>query len=192
MKYIVFLFLICFSVFVRAESIPSDALIVQFLTGVQKMTLHFHQTKTIPEIERSFQSSGVFQFEKNKGIIMKQEKPSVRTFISTTEEFCLDGQKESLEKLPHFSDVKNLIDHLLEGDMTDLVKVFEITYSEKNKIWQLDLVPIRREMKNFIQKIVLKGNINAIQKIIIEYTDGTKMGIDYSPTQQDLTDEIKC
>ncbi len=193
MKYIFFLFFsIFFSCYVRADSIAQDALMVRFFTHLQKMTLHFEQTKTIPQIERSFKTSGIFQFEKNKGIIVRQEKPDLQTFVSTTEEFCFNNKKDSLEKLPHFSDVKDLMDHLLAGDMSDLEQIFEMSYSEKDEIWQLEVIPLRKDMKKFIQKITIKGSVDVIKRLVIEYKDGTKMDIHYTPVRRDLTDEIKC
>ncbi|MBR6412550.1 MAG: outer membrane lipoprotein carrier protein LolA [Alphaproteobacteria bacterium] len=192
MKRFLFLFLIFFSLSAGAAPIPSDALVIRFLTHLQKMTLRFDQTKTIPEIEKSFKSSGIFQFEKNKGLIIKQERPTSQVFVSTLERYCTGEKSDSLKNLPHFSDAKSLVDHLLQGDLSDLNKIFEIIYFEKNKTWQMDMIPSDKDMKAFIRKIVLKGNINHLKQVIIEYADGTHMQIDYSPVQQDLTHEIKC
>ena len=192
MKLICFLFLIFFPFFVGATSIPENAALVHLLTHVQRMTLNYKQTKTIPEIEKPFKSSGIFQFEKNKGLIIKQEKPYSQVFVATLEKYCQGDKTNSLKDLPHFSDIKSITDHLLSGNLTDLEKIFEITYTEKNNQWQMNMIPINKEMKNFIQKIALTGNTNTIKTIIIEYTDGTKMHVNYSPIQQDLTHEIKC
>lgn len=192
MKYIFSLFLVIFSCCARADSITSDTLMVHLFTHLQKMTLHFEQTKTVPQIEKSFKSFGIFGFERNKGIIIQQEKPDVQTFVSTMKEFCFNNKKDSLEKLPHFSDIKDLMDHVLAGNMSDLERIFEITYSEKNQIWQLEMIPQRKDIKKFIQKISLKGTVQTIQKLVIEYADGTKMDVRYTPVQRDLTNEIKC
>ena len=192
MKRIIFLFLLCFSPIVWADPIKPDSLITRFLSNVQKMSLHFEQTKTIPEIERSFKSFGIFQFVRGKGIIIRQEKPNTQTFVSTTEKFCFEDKSDLLENLPHFSGAKSLVDHLLAGDVSDLEKIFEVSYKENSKTWQMDLTPHQDDLKNFIQKIVLKGNVRFIQKVVIEYVDGTKMNIDYSPIQQDLSNDISC
>ena len=190
-KFVVFLLLFFFCS-VKAWSMPTNSIVSDFFANTQNITLHFEQTKSIPDIEKPFQSSGVFQFVKNKGFIVKQEKPHTQKFVSTTERYCFDDKNEELKKLPYFSDIKIIIDDLLSGDMDKLEQIFDIAYLENTNSWQIILTPTQNKMKEFISKIKLTGNETQITNLVIEYTDDTKINVDFSIIEQDLTNEIHC
>ena len=176
----------------NAWSMPANSIVSRFLTNTQKITLYFEQTKNIPDIEKPFQSTGIFQFVKNKGFIVKQEKPKAQNFISTTERFCFEDKTEELKNMPYFSDIKRLIDDLLSGNMDRLEQIFDVAYIENTDSWQMTLTPVRNDMKSFILKVHLTGNEEQITNLIIDYTDGTKINVDFSAIDEDLTNEIDC
>lgn len=190
MKKFIILLLLFFGF--NAQSMPANTTVSRFLANTQKITLHFEQTKNIPDIEKPFQSSGIFQFVKNKGFIIKQEKPKAQNFVSTTERFCFGDKNEELKNLPYFSNIKRLIDDLLSGNIDKLDELFDIGYIENTNSWQMTLTPTRNDMKSFISKINLTGNETQITNLVIEYTDGTKINVDFSVIEQDLTNEIDC
>ena len=190
MKYFAGLLLLFFSFTANAGDFSQDALISRFFAGTQKISLDFRQIKAVPDIEKIFQSTGFFQFVKDKGFIIKQEK--FPKFVSTTERFCFGDKNEELKKLPYFSDIKQLFDDLLVGNMENLNKIFDVAYSETKNLWQMTLTPTQKDMKNFISKIHLTGTIKQIKTLSIEYTDKTKINVNFSISDKDLINEIEC
>ena len=85
-----------------------------------------------------------------------------------------------------------MIDDLLSGEMEKLDKLFDIAYIENTTSWQMTLTPTRNDMKSFILKINLTGNEEQITNLIVEYTDGTTINVDFTLWEQDLTNEIDC
>lgn len=197
MKFIVFLLLFLCSMTASAQIPVEGDLFADWLMQLEDETYSYEQTKTQPDVTDTFKASGIFQFVKDKGIIFKQEKPAKQTFVSTTEKYCLkdvNGQTEkvdNLSELPHFSDIKKLFDKALDGKLSGLKRIFEVFYIEEEGSWLLRLTPKSKDLASLIMEVTVTGSQKP-EELTILYTNGEEITVHFTPSKQDISDEIGC
>ena len=149
MKFLVFLISIIFIGNLNAKELENSdyKLFKQFIDNLGVVNLDFEQTKKIPNIKKEFKNSGKLKFIKNKGLIWKEEAPNNLSFIATKKCYLIKEGNEiknndKLNNLPHFDDIKNLIDKILNNDLSELKETFNVDYNELiNNSWNLTLTP---------------------------------------------------
>lgn len=190
------LWLIClltFSTAAHAGQIQKSSIINELINNIEVENFDFTMQKSIPNISRVFKSSGKVKFVRNNGLVWKQIEPAELTFIATKEKYCTADNSGDLGNLPHFSDISAMIDNVLDGNYAALDNLFHINYAEdKQKNWNLILVPHEKELKAVIGRFVILGNDRQINDIIIEYTSGITITLNFIKTRAFLTDEIHC
>ena len=194
-KIIFFVFVLFLSTTVNARQIDSmPARLEKFLTGLGAATASFTQTKTIPGSSKKFIATGYVKFVKGVGFVWRQETPSIIKFTSTTTAYCVDDKKQNLSALPYFGQIQSVVDDMLNGDMTRFLSLFNVDYND-TKIaggWTIKATPKNDRISDFIKSISMSGNARELHKIIIEYTGGTQILIEFKRPKKDIADEIAC
>ena len=157
MKLLVFLISIIFIGNLNAKELENSdyKLFKSFIDNLGVVNLDFEQTKKIPNIKKEFKNSGKLKFIKNKGLIWKEEAPNNLSFIATKKCYLIKEGNEiknndNLNNLPHFDDIKNLIDKILNNDLSELKETFNVDYNELiNNSWNLTLTPKILRIKKY-------------------------------------------
>ena len=192
MKYLLALLSFFISIGAQAELPKKGSNFSIFMSGLQNADVDFVQTKTIPNIKRVFKSVGKIKFVRDKGFIWHQTEPSDFKFISTKKCYRTGNAKNSLSNLPHYSEFSELVDGVLNNNYSMLSSVFSVGYGENLKNWQLVLVPKIDEIKQIFKRITVKGDNSQMSEIKFEYKNNSVVTINFSPSKEALTDEIKC
>ena len=200
MKFIMFLISLVFVGNLSAKEIENSdyKLFKSFIDSLSVANLNFEQSKKIPNIKKEFKSSGKLKFIKNKGLIWKEETPNNFSFIATKECYLIkEGDEiknnDNLNNLPHFDDIKNLIDKILNNDLSELKEAFNVDYKELNKnSWNLILAPKISRIKKYINTLKIQGTTNEILNIEVQYVNKTIINFNFSKAKVFLDDEIKC
>lgn len=191
MKY---LFILLFFFIINnagAEELKTDSNFSAFVNNLQTADVDFVQTKNIPNINRSFISTGKIKFVKEKGFIWQQLEPKEYKFISTKDHYRTGDTDNSLSELPHYSDLAELIDDIFNNDFSMLNSAFSIKYSESDENWFLLLIPEVDKIGDIFRQISINGNIFQINEIKFEYRNRSVVTISFSPSKVILKDEIE-
>lgn len=200
MKFLIFLISLIFVGNLNAKELESSdyKLFKSFIDNLSVVNLNFEQSKKIPNIKKEFKSSGKLKFIKNKGLIWKEETPNNLSFIATKECYLIKERNkiknnDNLNNLPHFDNIKNLIDKILNNDLRELKKTFDVDYNELNKnSWNLTLTPKISRIKKYIKTLKILGTTNEILNIEVHYVNKTVINFNFSKAKVFLDDEIKC
>ena len=200
MKFLVFLISIIFIGNLNAKELENSdyKLFKSFIDNLGVVNLDFEQTKKIPNIKKEFKNSGKLKFIKNKGLIWKEEAPNNLSFIATKKCYLIKEGNEiknndNLNNLPHFDDIKNLIDKILNNDLSELKETFNVDYNELiNNSWNLTLTPKILRIKRYIKTLKILGTRNEILNIEVHYVNKTIIYFNFSKAKVFLDDEIKC
>jgi len=189
MKYFFGLFLLLLSVGAHAQI--DDTLFLKGIKSLDDGAFLYHQKKFVSDVERPFEADGVFQLVRDKGVILKQKNPEPWVFVSTPTRYCFDDKAGDLADLPYFSYIKKAVDDLLSGQDEALYQIGDVAYMEKDGLWFVDITPTQKRVAQFVRKITLRGK-EKISFWKIEYTDGTRIEMDFVPIKQDFSNEIDC
>ncbi|MBO4405163.1 MAG: hypothetical protein J5821_00350 [Alphaproteobacteria bacterium] len=161
-----FLFLFC----VGAAGAVTQGDFKQFLKNLGVVSVDIDQTRYVRALDKSFTSKSSAEFDKNKGTI-KWKGAENSSFVSSRTAYKVnDGKGKSLSDLPYFSDIKEIVDEVLTGNISALEDVFDVTYSTK-----LILVPTISEISDMILKIFVDLDVEKLNSIEIFYRNGDKV-----------------
>ena len=192
MKKLLTLFFLLLSSPSFATTIDKNSLLDKFITNLKEKTVKFTQTKTISSINKNFTTTGKIKFIKNVGFIFTQETPTTLTFTSTMDKYCTNGQSNTLNNLPYFSQIKSAIDDLLNNNYKKLNEIFNIDYTETTTNWTLFLTPKNSRINEFIKVIQITGNQTDLDEIITTYKNNMEINLKFSNSNGNIKDEIKC
>lgn len=179
---------VCFAA--PVDSMPEK--MKTFTDNLGTVSATFKQTKILPESTKRFISNGYVKFVKNNGFTWHQEKPSQTTFTSTLSTYCVNGESMELSKLPYFYQIQNMIDKMLNGDMNDFLYAFNVDYVEKSDNWTMFATPRLTNIADLIQDLTIYGSETDLDKIIMTYSDGTIVILEFTKMKTELNDEIAC
>lgn len=164
-----------------------------FTKNLGTVSASFEQMKILPETTKQFVSTGRVKFQKDVGFVWIQDTPTKQKFVSTKQQYCVDGTAQDLKNLPYFYYVREIIDSALNGDISGLQMVFNIDYSEYGKTqWQMTVRPRFTAVADILQDVVMYGSTTELTKAIITYNDGTIVIIQFKPQKTEIQDEIVC
>ncbi len=172
------------------DSMPTK--IKTFTDNLETVSATFNQTKILPESTKRFISTGYVKFVKNTGFTWHITKPSNTVFTSTLSTYCVNGESAELSKLPYFYQIQNMIDKMLNGDMNDFLYAFNVDYVEKSDNWTMFATPRLTNIADLIQDLTIYGSETDLDKIIMTYSDGTIVILEFKKMKTELSDEIAC
>ena len=142
----------------------------QFLGNLDVVSVDIHQTRYVHALNKSFSSKSEAEFNKKNGTI-KWKGAEDSSFVSSKTSYKVNDRREgSLSDLPYFSDIREIVDEVLAGNISALEDVFEVTYSTK-----LILVPTISEISDMILKIFVDLDEKKLNSVEIYYRNGDKV-----------------
>lgn len=142
----------------------------QFLKNLDVVSVDIDQTRYVRALDKSFTSKSRAEFDKKKGTV-RWNGPRNSLFISSKTAYKVnDGEGRSLSDLPYFSDIKEIIDEVLAGNVNALEEAFDVTYSTK-----LIFVPTVSEISDMILKIFVDLDEKKLNSVEIFYRNGDKV-----------------
>jgi hypothetical protein len=190
-KIILLLLLLPFGAY--ADNLGAMERFDTFAKNLGTVSASFEQMKILPETTKQFVSTGRVKFKKDVGFVWIQDTPTKQKFVSTKQQYCVDGMAQDLQSLPYFYYVREIIDSALNGDISGLQMVFNVDYSEYGKtLWQMTVRPRFTAVADILQDVVMYGSTTELTKAIITYNDGTIVIIQFKPQKTEIQDEIAC
>jgi|GEM_PF-839963 len=157
--------LFCFFVFSFFSSAGADVWdkpeplekIASKLPEITDIKCRFTQEKTIPNIDKTFVSSGDFQFIKNEGVIFYTKYPFEQVIDYTNK---------------NYKQINDVIKAVSSKKFRRLEKEFDFFFEENTpeNSWTLGLKP-KEKTAEFLSSITLEGS-DFIQRIKIEMING--------------------
>lgn len=192
MKFFVYILCFIFSFPVFAGDIVKNGAFDKFASQVSVENVKFTQTKTIPNIKRNFVSNGFIKFVKNVGFVWVQNLPNSIKFIGTQKQYCVNDEVKNLSDLPYFSQIQMVVDDLLLGNYKSLNSAFNVDYSDDGENWNLFLTPKNSRISSFIKVVQVSGDVSLLKEIVIDYSNGMEITIDFEVFKGEISDEIQC
>lgn len=175
-----------------AGDIVKNGAFDKFASQVSVENVKFTQTKTIPNIKRNFVSNGFIKFVKNVGFVWVQNLPNSIKFIGTQKQYCVNDEVKDLSDLPYFSQIQMVVDDLLLGNYKSLNSAFNVDYSDDGENWNLFLTPKNSRISSFIKVVQVSGDVSLLKEIVIDYSNGMEITIDFEVFKEEISDEIQC
>lgn len=175
-----------------AGDIVKNGAFDKFASQVSVENVKFTQTKTIPNIKRNFVSNGFIKFVKNVGFVWVQNLPNSIKFIGTQKQYCVNDEVKDLSDLPYFSQIQMVVDDLLLGNYKSLNSAFNVDYSDDGENWNLFLTPKNSRISSFIKVVQVSGDVSLLKEIVIDYSNGMEITIDFEVFKEEINDEIQC
>ena len=123
----------------------------------------FTQTKKVPGFAKPLVSAGNFVAARGRGVLWRTLKPFASELRLTQNEIRatqggqtamrLDASREPAVRL-----ITTLMFSLLNGDVSGLADVFELTGTTKGASWQLSLTPKPGALQQVLKKVELEGD----------------------------------
>lgn len=123
----------------------------------------FTQTKKVPGFARPLVSSGNFVAARGRGVLWRTLKPFASELRLTQGEIrATQGGQVALRldaaREPAVRVINTLMFSLLNGDVSGLAELFEISGGVKGTAWQLALVPRAGALQQVLRRVELDGD----------------------------------
>lgn len=147
-----------------AQATPDLALAVrERLQQPEWLRADFTQTKKVPGFAKPLVSTGNFVAARGRGVLWRTLKPFASELRLTQNEIRatqggqtamrLDAAREPAVRL-----ITTLMFALLNGDVSGLASLFELSGSVKGAGWQLALLPRPGALQQVLKKVELEGD----------------------------------
>lgn len=123
----------------------------------------FTQTKKVPGFARPLVSSGNFVAARGRGVVWRTLKPFASELRLTQNEIrATQGGQTALRldasREPAVRVINTLMFALLNGDVSGLAELFEVSGNVKGAGWQLALVPRAGALQQVLNRVELEGD----------------------------------
>lgn len=123
----------------------------------------FTQTKKVPGFAKPLVSTGNFVAARGRGVLWRTLKPFASELRLTQNEIRATQGGQTAMKLdasrePAVRVINTLMFALLNGDVSGLAELFELSGSTKGAGWQLALVPKPGALQQVLKKVELEGD----------------------------------
>ncbi len=157
----------------------------KFLKNLDVVSVDIDQTRYVHALDKFFTSKSQAEFNKEKGTV-KWNGAEGSSFVSSKTVYTVhDGGGKTLSDLPYFSDIKEIIDEVLAGNIDALEDVFDVTYSTK-----MILVPTISEISDIILKIFVDLDENHMNSIEMYYRNGDKVILNFHHRKIDMGKKV--
>lgn len=123
----------------------------------------FTQTKKVPGFAKPLVSTGSFVAARGRGVLWRTAKPFASELRLTQNEIrATQGGQTSMRldaaREPAVRLINTLMFALLNGDVSGLADVFELSGSTRGAGWQLSLSPKPGPLQQVLKKVELEGD----------------------------------
>lgn len=123
----------------------------------------FTQAKKVPGFAKPLVSTGNFVAARGRGVLWRTVKPFASELRLTQNEIRATQGGQTAMKLdaarePAVRVINTLMFALLNGDVSGLAELFELSGSVKGAGWQLTLVPKAGALQQVLKKVDLEGD----------------------------------
>jgi outer membrane lipoprotein-sorting protein len=123
----------------------------------------FTQTKKVPGFAKPLVSTGNFVAARGRGVLWRTVKPFASELRLTQHEIRATQGGQTAMKLdasrePAVRVINTLMFALLNGDVSGLADLFELSGSTKGAGWQLALTPKSGPLQQVLKKVELEGD----------------------------------
>ena len=153
----------------------------------------FTQTKKVPGFAKPLVSTGDFVAARGRGVLWRTLKPFASELRLTQNEIRatqggqtamrLDAAREPAVRL-----ITTLMFSLLNGDVSGLADVFELTGTTKGASWQLSLTPKPGALQQVLKKVELEGD-GFVRRIQLFEANGDESLIQLTGQRVDVAPE---
>ena len=141
---------------------------------------NFEQLKYLKGFPKPLKTLGTFTFWADHGIVWETHKPFASKIVLTPSRLesinNYQHQTFSTENNPHLALINHLLIDLMQGDIKEIEKYFDITLSGKANNWTMSLVPIDQNIKVVFEKIVIRG-AKEVRQLLFYAPNGDKTEI---------------
>jgi len=153
----------------------------------------FTQAKKVPGFAKPLVSSGNFFAARGRGVLWRTVKPFASELRLTQNEIRATQGGQTAMKLdasrePAVRVINTLMFALLNGDVSGLAELFELSGSTKGAGWQLALVPKPGALQQVLKKVGLEGD-GFVRRIQLFEANGDESLIQLSNQRTDGADE---
>jgi len=153
----------------------------------------FTQAKKVPGFAKPLVSSGNFVAARGRGVLWRTVKPFASELRLTQNEIRATQGGQTAMKLdasrePAVRVINTLMFALLNGDVSGLAELFELSGSTKGAGWQLALVPRPGALQQVLKKVELEGD-GFVRRIQLFEANGDESLIQLANQRTDGTPE---
>lgn len=141
---------------------------------------NFEQLKYLNGFPKPLKTHGIFTFWADHGIVWETQKPFASKIVLTPSRLesinNYQHQTFSTENNPHLALINHLLIDLMQGDIKEIEKYFDIAVSGKANQWTMSLIPMDQNIKVIFEKITIKG-AKGVQQLVFYAPNGDKTEI---------------
>jgi Outer membrane lipoprotein carrier protein LolA len=153
----------------------------------------FTQTKKVPGFAKPLVSRGDFVLARGRGVLWRTVKPFASELRLTQNEIrATQGGQTSMRmdaaREPAVRLITTLMFSLLNGDVSGLAEVFELSGSTNGAGWQLSLTPRPGALQQVLKKVELEGD-GFVRRIQLFEANGDESLIQLAGQRMDVAPE---
>ncbi len=153
----------------------------------------FMQTKKVPGFAKPLVSRGDFVLARGLGVLWRTTKPFASELRLTREEIRATQGGQTAMRLdaarePAVRVINTLMFSLLNGDVSSLGELFEVSGDLQDDSWQLSLLPKPGPLRQVLQRVVLEGN-SFVRRIQLFEANGDESLIQLDHLRPDVAPE---
>lgn len=153
----------------------------------------FVQTKKVPGFVKPLVSRGDFVLARGLGVLWRTTKPFASELRLTREEIRATQGGQTAMRLdasrePAVRVINTLMFSLLNGDVSRLGELFEVSGDVQDDKWQLSLLPKPGPLRQVLQRVVLEGN-SFVRRIQLFEANGDESLIQLDNLRPDVAPE---
>ena len=144
--------------------------LMKIFSGVESLIVNYQEEKNLSLLHMPLISEGVLEYRKPDYLKKAMHKPMQESFIADKEMVSISRRGEIIRQMamddyPPLTAFVTAYLGLLGGNQTALETYYEYDLSGGEDNWRLVLEPRQKSVQKFLQKIIIHGSKNKIQRI---------------------------
>lgn len=153
---------------------------------------NFKQTKSIPQLNKEFTSTGTFVIANGNGILWNTESPfASKLSISDTKmvQVNASGARTEIKAEENivFAQISKTIQAVFSGNTAKLQEEFKVFFKKQGNNWNIGLIPKEASVQKAIASIELSGSA---WLTTVKLIDGSKSPLLYELTNPKPADKL--